>query len=89
MDRYTLFVSLTNNSGTEVCRGIYARGNKWENVKDEEHILVEELEMGMKCLVLENIGDGTGERGTFGSMVIPKNMLDNCVVTIYIHDIET
>lgn len=87
MNRYTLFVTLINESGTEVCRGIYA-SDEWDLIKDDEYTLTQELEKGMSCLVLENIGDGTQERGTFGSTFIPKQVLDKCVVKMEIVDIE-
>lgn len=88
MKRYTLFVILTSESGNTVCKGIYAEHDEWDRIKDDSHILISDLEDEMKYLVLSNIGNGTGEGGTFGSIFIPKKILDNCVVTMEIFDIE-
>jgi hypothetical protein len=86
--RYTLFVTLTSESGNTVCKGIYAEHDEWDCIKDEEYTLITEFENDLKYLVLSNIGNGTGERGTFGSIFIPKKILDNCIVTMEIFDIE-
>lgn len=88
MKRYTLFVTLTSESGNTVCKGIYAEHDEWDCIKDDEHILISDLEDEMKCLVLANIGIDDGGRSTFGSIFIPKKILDNCIVTMEIFDIE-
>ena len=88
MKRYTLFVTFTNESGNTVCRGIYAENDELQCIKDDEFTLTSDLEDGVKCLVLANIGNGTADRGTSGSIYIPKKILENCVVTMEIFDIE-
>jgi hypothetical protein len=87
--RFTLFVTLTNESGNVICKGIYAEHDEWDIVKDDQHVLISELEEGkMPCLVLTNIGNGAGDRDTFGSILIPKKILDNSIVTMEFFDIE-
>jgi hypothetical protein len=85
--RYTLFVTFTNESGNTVCRGIYAENDELQCIKDDEFTLTSDLEDGIKCLVLANIGTGA-DPGTSGSIYIPKKILDNCVATMEIFDIE-
>jgi hypothetical protein len=86
--RYTLFVSLINESGNTVCRGIFAENDELKYIKDEEYNLTSDLEEGIKCLVLSNIDNGTTDPGTSGSIFIPKKIFDNCVVTMEIFDLE-
>lgn len=87
MKRYTLFVTFTNESGNTVCRGIYAENDELQCIKDDEFTLTSDLGDGVKYLVLANIGTGT-DPGTSGYTYIPKKILDNCVVTMEIFDIE-
>jgi hypothetical protein len=87
--RFTLFVTLTNESGNVICKGIYAEHDEWDIVKDDMYTLISEIERGeMPCLVLTNIGNGAGDRGTFGSILIPKKILDNSIVTMEFFDLE-
>lgn len=88
MKRYTLFVSLINESGNTVCRGIHTEHDELKHIKDEEFNLTSDLEEGVSFLLLANIGNGTTDLGDSGSIFVPKKILDNCIVTMEIFDIE-